>query len=100
MSFRVGQAPHFVSPELELRNAAPSGAPVSRRRLADVIDEAFRIALSRGEIATAEELLNVLQGVYDRARVKTAGDRRRSDALMDQARQELEAKKAARYRRY
>lgn len=99
MSFGIGQAPQFVSPELELRNHAPA-ASTSRRRLADAVDEAFRIALSRGEIATAEELLNVLQGVYERARVKTVGDRRRSDALIERARQELEAKKAARYRRY
>lgn len=100
MSFKIGEEPQFTTPSLSLANGAGSAEPPSRRRLGDVINEAFRIALSRGDVATAEELLNVLEGTYERARVRTPSERRRGDPLLERARRDLEAKKAARYRRY
>ncbi len=65
-----------------------------------MIDETFRFAIGRGDIATAEDLLAVLEAMRERERVKAGSERRRGDPLLDQARRELDARKAARYRRY
>lgn len=101
LSFTIGRSHQIRTPDAEPSGpVSGAGAHRSRRRLADAIDEAFRIALSRGDLATAEELLGVMQGTYERARVRASGDRRRSDPLIERARLELEARKAARYRRY
>lgn len=97
LSFTIGQSPQFGSDPGPLM---PAPTPPSRRRLADAIDEAFHIALSRGDVATAEELLNVMQGAYERARIRAPSERRGTDPLIERARQELEAKKASRFRRY
>lgn len=98
LSFTIGESSQLGATDPVTLLAAPT--PPTRRRLADAIHEAFQIALSRGDLATAEELLNVMQGAYERARVKATSDRRGGDALIERARLELEARKAARYRRY
>jgi hypothetical protein len=100
LSFSIGQTrvgPTDPGPNQQLPAAAPAKAS---RRLADMIDETFRLSLARGDIATAEDLLGVLQAMLERERVKTQSDRRRTDTRLERARRELEAKKAARYRRY
>ena len=101
MSFAFGQAPRIGTANSSAASPAPP-APLLRvrRRLADAVDEAFGLALAGGDIAAAEGLLDVLEGMRERERIKTPSDRRRGDPLLDRARRELEAKKAARYRRY
>jgi len=96
MSFAFGQAPRIGTANSSAASPAPP-APLLRvrRRLADAVDEAFGLALAGGDIAAAEGLLDVLEGMRERERIKTPGD-----PLLDRARRELEAKKAARYRRY
>ena len=101
LSFAIGQPPRTGPADSGAKTHAPLGpSPKVRRRLADAIDEAFRLALARGDIATAEELLAVLQGMRERERIKPHDDRRRDDPVLDRARRELEARKSARYRRY
>jgi len=100
LSFALGDSPGLSRTSPASAELAPAPAPQSRRRLADAIEEAFQIALSRGDLATAEELLAVWQGTRERARVRTARDRRLADPKIERARQALETRKATRYRRY
>lgn len=113
LSFTIGRAAQTAreQPDTGLPAAAPARTAVpapastpaparSHRRLADAIDGAFRLALARGDLATAEELLGVLRGLKDRVRIRTPADRRRGDPLLERAQRELDARKAARYRRY
>jgi hypothetical protein len=100
LSFAIGQSRVGAADPGSYHDAPPATPPRARRRLADAIDDAFRLALDRGEIATAEDLVGVLQAMSERERVKTHGDRRRTDTRLERVRRELEAKKAARYRRY
>jgi hypothetical protein len=99
LSFAVHRSPGFATRDTD-SHAPPSPSPKMRRRLVDAIDDAFRLALSRGDTATAGELLAVLQGIQERERIKTPTERRRGDLLLECARRDLDARKAARYNRY
>jgi len=101
LSFTIGQSLRSATLDRGADTYAPPGpSPKMRRRLADAIGEAFRIALARGDVTTAEELLAVLQGMCERERIKLQHDRRGGDPLLERAKRELEARKSARYRRY
>lgn len=69
-----------------------------RRRLADAVDEAFRLALAKDDLSTAEGLLDVLQNMRARDRVVRHVERRHADPLIDLARRELDSRKSGRRR--
>ena len=103
MSFGLGRATRLSAPETEpwpAANAQPAQPVYRRLRLTDAIYEAFQRALSHGDLATAEDLVNVLEAQDERTRIRTRLERRGPSALLESARQELQAKKAARQQRY
>lgn len=65
-----------------------------RRRLRDRIEDLFQDACVSGDLATAEELLNVLENVQ-RRRTPSAGERRIDDASFAKAHEELARRKRA-----
>ena len=68
------------------------------RRLADAINEVFQLALTRGDIHTAAELLSVMEHVRERARTRVRQDSRHADPLIELARRDLQSKIARRRR--
>ena len=66
------------------------------RRLADAITEVFQLALARGDIRMAEDLLAVMERAWEREHEKRGFDRRHADPLLDLARRELQSLKAKR----
>ena len=66
------------------------------RRLTDAITEVFQLALARGDIRMAEDLLAVMERAWERAHEKKGFDRRHADPLLDLARRELQSLKAKR----
>src|SRR5690349_7873066 len=68
------------------------------RRLPDAINEVFQLALYRGDIRTATELLAVMEHACERARTRLRYENRHADPLIELARRELQTKIAARRR--
>jgi hypothetical protein len=99
---------HDLSPATEPPQAPPAeterGPDLSvtarwvGRRLADAVNEAFQVALARGDTRMAEDLLAVLERAWERERAKVRFDRRHADPLLDLARRELQTVKARRRR--
>ena len=71
----------------------PAPCP-AQRQSTDATDGACRLALARGDLITADELLGLMRGSRKRVRFRTPGDRRRSDPLLERAQRELEARTA------
>lgn len=67
-----------------------------RRRLEDTVEDVFRAALQRGDLASAEDLLGVLENMHARARVRFHAERRGTALMIERARKELEARKTRR----
>lgn len=67
-----------------------------RRRLEDSVEDVFHAALQRGDLATAEDLLRVMENIHTRAKVRFKTDRKGSLAMLDRVRRELAARKARR----
>ena len=65
-----------------------------RRRLRDRVEDLFRDACVTGDLATAEELLGVLENMQKR-RQATGQDRRAGDSPFTAAREELARRKRA-----
>jgi hypothetical protein len=103
LSFGVGRTSGFSAPESERRvdaYAAPATGHRLKRRLADTIESAFASALQQGDLATAEDLLGVLESMQARAGVSARNERRGADRRLERARRELENRKQARHRRF
>jgi hypothetical protein len=66
------------------------------RRLADAINEVFQLALTRGDIRSAAELLAVMEHVCERAQTRLRYENRHADPLIELARRELQTKIARR----
>lgn len=66
-----------------------------RRRLSDRVMDVFQEACVAGDLATAEELLAVMEAMQER-RQAAAGDRRMSQSDLENARGELAIRKADR----
>jgi hypothetical protein len=80
---------------------APSVAPYQvqnwlRRRLEDAVEDVFRAALQRGDLASAEDLLCVMESMHARARVRFQSPRHGTALMIERARKELESRKARR----
>ncbi len=67
-----------------------------RRRLEDAVEDVFRAALQRGDLASAEDLLGVMESMHARARVRFSSERRGTALMIDRARKELESRKSRR----
>jgi len=67
-----------------------------RRRLEDTVEDVFRAALQRGDLASAEDLLGVMENMHARARVRFHAERRGTALMIERARKELEARKTRR----
>jgi hypothetical protein len=68
------------------------------RRLADAVNEVFQLALTRGDIRTAAELLSVMEHERERAQSRLRYENRHADPLIELARRELQTRIAARRR--
>jgi len=103
MSFGINREAQFTGPESArwspLSGMQAQQPPQPLRRLSDSIEEAFRFALTRGDAATAEDLLEVLRALHERDRIKHP-ERRNAEAALHLAEQELAAKRASRQRRF
>ncbi len=100
MSFKLGKGvkltpfgekehPGHVPPPYQVQNWL-------RRRLEDTVEDVFRAALQRGDLASAEDLLGVLENMHARARVRFNSERSGTALMIDRSRRELEARKARR----
>jgi hypothetical protein len=98
LSFGIGGGVK-LTPLGESQAAAPPPYQVQnwlRRRLEDAVEDVFRAALQRGDLASAEDLLGVMESMHARARVRFNSERRGTALMIDRARKELEARKARR----
>lgn len=100
MSFAVSRAAQFEDYNVNTQPDPATYSRTPRRRLVDAIDQAFHIALERGDIATAEELVAVLEGIDARNNVTSRVERRQNSVVLERAQRDLNAKKAARSRRF
>jgi hypothetical protein len=67
-----------------------------RRRLEDAVEDVFRAALQRGDLASAEDLLGVMENMHARARLRFKAERHGTAQMIERARKELESRKARR----
>ncbi|HEY3845778.1 MAG TPA: hypothetical protein VGL95_01545 [Acetobacteraceae bacterium] len=67
-----------------------------RRRLEDAVEDVFRVALQRGDLASAEDLLGVMESMHARARIRFNVPRLGTAQMIERARKELESRKARR----
>lgn len=67
-----------------------------RRRLEDLVEDLFYAALKRGDLASAEDLLGVMENMQARARVRLQAVRKGTALMIARARDELELRKARR----
>jgi len=95
----TGDLPEASAPETEREPDSPATARWAGRRLADVTNQAFQLALARGDIRTAEELLVVMERAWERERAWLGFNRRHADPLLDLARRELQTMKGKRHPR-
>jgi len=100
MAFGIRGAPNLTLLGEKSREA-PSPPPYQvqnwlRRRLEDAVEDVFRAALQRGDLASAGELLGVMESMHARARVRFGAERKGTAMMIDRARKELEARKARR----
>ena len=101
MSFGLGRGVK-LTPLGEKGPAEPAAPPPYqvqhwlRRRLEDTVEDVFRAALQRGDLASAEDLLGVLENMHARARVRFHAERRGTAQMIERARKELDARKTRR----
>jgi hypothetical protein len=69
------------------------------RRLTDAINEAFQLALTRGHLRTAMELLAVMEHYSERAKTSARFDNRHADSLLELGRRDLQSAIKAQRRR-
>ena len=100
MSFGIGGAANLAA-TTEQRNAA-AGTPAYqaqnwlRRRLEDAVEDVFHAALQRGDLASAEDLLGVIENMHTRARVRFKAERKGTAMMIERNRKELESRKSRR----
>jgi hypothetical protein len=100
MSFGI-QGGVKLTPLGERPVSGPSPPPYQvqnwlRRRLEDTVEDVFRAALQRGDLASAEDLLGVIENMHARARVRFHAERAGTALMIERARKELEARKTRR----
>jgi hypothetical protein len=99
-SFGTGKAANLT--QLGGRSQMAPAAPTYRvqnwlrRRLEDAVEDVFRVALQRGDLASAEDLLGVMESMHARARIRFNVPRLGTAQMIERARKELESRKARR----
>ena len=73
--------------------AAYARSDPRRRRLEDAVEDVFHAALRHGDLASAEELLGVIEGMATRHRLGFRGERRSTRAMIERARGEMAARR-------
>jgi hypothetical protein len=97
MSFGVGSSANLSSiTEDGRRRRTPQMQTWLRRRLEDAVEDIFYSALQRGDLASAEDLLGVIENMHARARVRFQSERRGTAQMIEQCRKELESRRARR----
>jgi hypothetical protein len=100
MSFRLGRGVK-LTPLGGKHEAVAAPPPVQvqnwlRRRLEDAVEDVFRAALQRGDLASAEDLLGVMESMHARARMRFSSERQGTTLMLGRARKELDSRKARR----
>ena len=67
-----------------------------RRRLEDAVEDVFHAALERGDLASAQDLLGVLESIHVRARARFPTERKGTALMIERARNQLGERKARR----
>jgi hypothetical protein len=96
--FGVGGRANASSPG-QKNQSGPAHPPYQvqnwlRRRLEDAVEDVFRAALQRGDLASAEDLLGVMESMHARARIRFNAERHGTALMIARARKELESRKA------
>src|SRR6202041_3346868 len=65
-----------------------------RRRLEDAVEDVFRAAIERDDLASAQDLLGVLESIHARGRVRFQSERKGTPLMIDRARNWLGSRKA------
>lgn len=101
LSFGIGSSAS-LSPLSDNRSGTASQPPSYqvqnwlRRRLEDAVEDVFRAAMQRGDLAAAEDLLGVIENMQARARIRFGAERKGTALMIERSRKELEARKARR----
>jgi hypothetical protein len=94
--FARGDVPKLPPPQVSLSSVVSERMNRAlRRRLSDRVMDVFQESCIAGDLATAEELLAVMEGMHRRRQV-AMGDRRLSTQYLDAAREDLDTRKADR----
>ena len=97
MSFGVGSSANLSSITDDSRQRrTPQMQSWLRRRLEDAVEDIFHAAIQRGDLASAEDLLGVMENMHARARVRFQTERRGTALMIEQCRKELEGRRARR----
>lgn len=94
--FARSDAPMLPPPQVSLSSVVSDRMNRAlRRRLSDRVMDVFQESCIAGDLATAEELLAVMDGMH-RRRQSAMGERRLSTQYLDAAREDLATRKAER----
>jgi len=98
MSFGIGGNARFSAPNEDRFSQGPTNQMQSwmRRRLEDAVEDVFRTAMRRGDLAAAEDLLGVMENMHARAKVRFQGERRSAAMTIERLRKEVEDRKSRR----
>lgn len=97
MSFGVGTGANLSSIVEEPRHPRPPQMQSwLRRRLEDAVEDLFHVALQRGDLASAADLLAVMENMQARARVRFNTERRGTALMIERCRKELDGRRARR----
>ncbi len=100
-SFAINRSAHMMGPgEKNQQTDASVEYQVNnplRRRLEDAVEDVFHAALQRGDLASAGDLLGVMESMHARGRVRFQVERKGSPLMIARARNELVSRKARRY---
>lgn len=97
MSFGVDHTANLSSiVEEQRQHRTPQMQASPRRRLEDAVEDIFHVALQRGDLASAEDLLGVMENMQARARVRFHAERRGTALMIERCRKELEVRRTRR----
>lgn len=99
-SFSIEGSVNLMPPtEINLEARSPplyQAQNALRRRLEDAVEDVFHAALVRGDLASADDLLSVMENIQVRGRLRFRSERKGTPLMIDRARNELASRKARR----
>jgi hypothetical protein len=96
LSFGIGGGANLSPFGEKAPTAPPQVQNWLRRRLEDAVEDVFRAAMQRGDLASAEDLLGVMESMHARARIRFNAERKGTAMMIDRARKELDSRKSRR----